>query len=76
MGNNGAGIKTRFEMTEKEKAITRIAEWAGSPAFADAWYRSYSIPALGGKTAEQVIDEGNSKVVHDYLDHMALGGYA
>ncbi len=63
-------------MTEKEKVIARIAQWAGSSELAYAWYRSYPIPALDGMTAAQVVDEGNPKMVHDYLDHMAMGGYA
>jgi hypothetical protein len=41
-----------------------------------AWYRSQPIPALDGRTSEALVKSGQAGAVRDYLDHMALGGFA
>ena len=68
--------KTQSRMTEMLEIIARIKDWAGSEAQAMAWYRSQPIPALDGRTAEALVKSGQSGAVRDYLDHMALGGFA
>lgn len=69
-------IKTQARMREMLEIITRIAEWAGGKEQAMAWYRAQPIPAFGGRTAEALIKEGKAGAVRDYLDHVALGGFA
>jgi hypothetical protein len=41
-----------------------------------AWYRAQPIPAFGGRTAEALVKEGKASAVRDYLDHVAVGGFA
>ncbi|WP_373476054.1 antitoxin Xre/MbcA/ParS toxin-binding domain-containing protein [Sphingorhabdus sp.] len=68
--------KAQGRMTEMLEIIARIKDWAGSDAQAMAWYRSQPIPALDGRTAESLVKSGDAAAVRDYLDHMALGGFA
>jgi uncharacterized protein (DUF2384 family) len=68
--------KAQGRMAEMLEIIARISEWAGSDAQAMAWYRAQPIPALDGRTAESLVKTGDSVAVRDYLDHMALGGFA
>jgi Protein of unknown function (DUF2384) len=68
--------KAQGRMTEMLEIIARIKHWAGSETQAMAWYRSQPIPALDGRTAEALVKSGNAAAVRDYLDHMALGGFA
>ncbi|MBR2814238.1 MAG: DUF2384 domain-containing protein [Reyranella sp.] len=56
--------------------VERIAEWAGGRAQAMAWYRAQPLPAFGGRTAESLVKDGMAADVRDYLDHVALGGFA
>ena len=41
-----------------------------------AWYRAEPIPAFGGRTAESLVKDGKAAAVRDYLDGVALGGFA
>jgi uncharacterized protein (DUF2384 family) len=68
--------KTQIRITEMLEIIARIRGWAGSDAQAMAWYRAQPIPALDGRTAEALVKSGDAGAVRDYLDHMALGGFA
>ncbi|WP_109355914.1 DUF2384 domain-containing protein [Sphingorhabdus sp. EL138] len=63
-------------MDEELKIIERILEWAGSQDQAYAWYRTQPIPSVGGETAEAMVKSGRVDVIHNYLDHLAVGGYA
>lgn len=63
-------------MDEELKIVERILEWAGNRDQAYAWYRNQPIPALGGQTAEAMVKLGQAEVIHNYLDHLAVGGYA
>lgn len=62
--------------TAKTNILRRVSAWAGGEEQALAWYRSQRIPALGGQTAESLVEAGESKAVIDYLDGVALGGFA
>ena len=56
--------------------ISRVRDWAGGEAQAMAWYRSQPIPALDGRTPESLVKSGRAHAVREYLDHLALGGFA
>lgn len=71
-----AGRKAQTRVTEMLEIIGRVRDWAGGEAQAMAWYRSQSIPALDGRTAEALVKAGQAVAVREYLDHLALGGYA
>lgn len=68
--------KTRARLTEMLEIIGRVQAWAGGHAQAMAWYRAQPIPALGDRTAEHLVKSGKAGLVRDYLDHLALGGFA
>lgn len=71
-----ASRRTQTRVTEMLEIISRIADWAGGEAQAMAWYRSQPIPALDGRTSEALVKSGNAGAVREYLDHLALGGFA
>lgn len=68
--------KAQVRMREMLEILARVQGWAGSDAQAMAWYRSQPIPALDDRTAEALVKSGDAGAVRDYLDHMALGGFA
>jgi len=68
--------KTQTRVTEMLEIINRVKDWAGGEAQAMAWYRSQPLPALDGRTPEALVKSGRAAAVRDYLDHVALGGYA
>lgn len=70
------GPKAQMRVTEMLEIIGRVRDWAGGEAQAMAWYRSQPIPALDGRTPEALVKAGEAAAVRDYLDHLALGGYA
>jgi hypothetical protein len=68
--------KTQARLRETSEIIARVSPWAGGPIQAMAWYRAEPIPAFGGRTAESLVKEGKAAAVRDYLDGVALGGFA
>jgi len=68
--------KTQSRVKEMLEIVGRVAEWAGGKDQAMAWYRAEPIPAFGGRTAEALVKEGKATAVRDYLDHVAVGGFA
>lgn len=68
--------RTQSRLREMLEIISRVAEWAGGKEQAMAWYRAQPLPAFGGRTAEALVKSGKATAVRDYLDHMALGGFA
>lgn len=68
--------KTQTRVREMLEIVARIENWAGGQTQAMAWYRSQPIPALDGRTAEALVKTGKAGAVRDYLDHIALGGFA
>ena len=68
--------RTQLRLREMLEIISRVTEWAGGKEQAMAWYRAQPLPAFGGRTPEALVKEGKAAAVRDYLDHMALGGFA
>jgi hypothetical protein len=68
--------KTQGRLREMLEIISRVTEWAGGKEQAMAWYRAQPLPAFGGRTAEALVKDGKAGAVRDYLDHMAVGGFA
>lgn len=71
-----AAPKTQNRLREGLEIVNRVSRWAGGPVQAMAWYRAEPIPAFGGRTAEALVKEGKAVAVRDYLDRVALGGFA
>jgi uncharacterized protein (DUF2384 family) len=63
-------------VSEVAEIIHRVSGWAGSERQALAWYRAEPIPAFGGRTAESIVKSGKAAALRDYLDHLAMGGFA
>jgi len=63
-------------LREMLEIISRVSDWAGGKEQAMAWYRAQPLPAFGGRTAEALVKDGKTGAVRDYLDHMAVGGFA
>jgi uncharacterized protein (DUF2384 family) len=68
--------KTQARLREAIEIVNRVSGWAGGQVQAMAWYRAEPIPAFGGRTAESLVKEGKAAAVRDYLDRVALGGFA
>lgn len=68
--------KTQSRVREMLEIISRVSDWAGGKERAMAWYRAQPITAFGGRTAESLVKSGQASAVRDYLDHLALGGFA
>ena len=68
--------KVQARLLEMLEIVGRVADWAGGRQQAMSWYRAQPIPAFGDRTAEALVKEGRAAEVRDYLDHLALGGFA
>jgi uncharacterized protein (DUF2384 family) len=68
--------KTQHRVQEMLEIIGRVVDWAGGPAQAMAWYRAEPLPSFGGRTAESLVKDGKAAAVRDYLDRVAMGGFA
>jgi hypothetical protein len=68
--------KTQARMKEMLEIVSRVTQWAGGKEQAMAWYRAQPIAAFGGRTAEALVKDDKAGAVRDYLDHIAVGGFA
>ncbi len=68
--------KTQSRLKEMLEIVSRVSGWAGGKEQAMAWYRAQPIAAFGGRTAEALVKDGQAGALRDYLDHVALGGFA
>jgi Protein of unknown function (DUF2384) len=68
--------KTQSRIREMLEIVSRISSWAGGKDQAMAWYRAQPIGAFGDRTAEALVKSGQAAAVRDYLDHLAMGGFA
>ncbi len=66
----------QIRMREMLEILGRITDWSGGEVQAMAWYRGQPIPAFGGRTAESLVKSNQAGPLRDYLDHMAMGGFA
>ncbi|MGE0716685.1 MAG: antitoxin Xre/MbcA/ParS toxin-binding domain-containing protein [Alphaproteobacteria bacterium] len=68
--------RAQARIREMLEIVALVREWAGGETQAMAWYRSQPIAALDGRTPEALVKAGEAGAVRDYLDHLALGGFA
>lgn len=71
-----ASAASQARLAEMSEILHRVSAWSGGGRQAMAWYRAEPIPAFGGRTAESIVKGGNATALRDYLDHLALGGFA
>ncbi|MGH7066580.1 MAG: antitoxin Xre/MbcA/ParS toxin-binding domain-containing protein [Acetobacteraceae bacterium] len=69
-------MKSQSRIREMLEILSRVSLWAGGMDQAMAWYRAQPIAAFGGRTAEALVKSGEAGTVREYLDHLALGGFA
>jgi hypothetical protein len=68
--------KTQSRVREMLEIVGRVSNWAGGKEQAMAWYRAQPIAAFGDRTAESLVKSGEAGPLRDYLDHIAMGGFA
>ena len=68
--------KTQARVGEMLEIVQRVTDWAGGTPQAMAWYRAQPLPEFGGRTAESLVKDGKAGALRDWLDHVALGGFA
>jgi Protein of unknown function (DUF2384) len=74
--SRAASPSAEARLAEMGEILRRVTAWAGGGRQALAWYRAEPIPAFGGRTAESIVKSGKASALRDYLDHLALGGFA
>lgn len=67
---------TQSRLRDVVDILNRVEPWCGSLPQAFAWYRAEPLPAFGHQTAEAVVKEGRAEALKQYLDGLAVGGYA
>jgi hypothetical protein len=68
--------KTQARIRDMVEIIGLVEDWAGGKLQAMAWYRAQALPEFGGRTAESLVKAGHASAVRDYIDHLAMGGFA
>lgn len=71
-----ASAASKARLAEMSEILRRVTDWSGGGRQAFAWYRAEPIPAFGNRTAESIVKSGQATALRDYLDHLALGGFA
>lgn len=66
---------TQARIREMLEILGLITQWAGGEPQAMAWYRGQPIPAFGGRTAESLVKSNQAGPLHEYLNHMSVGGF-
>ncbi|MDE0211512.1 MAG: MbcA/ParS/Xre antitoxin family protein [Boseongicola sp.] len=68
--------KTQRRLRELIEVLNKVEPRFGSELMAYAWYRSQPLPGFDGRTAMQLVREGKSQQVLDYIDAVDAGVYA
>ncbi len=71
-----SSAKTQARLREMLEILVRVSAWAGSIEHALAWYTAQPISAFADRTPEALVKAGYASALRDYLDSLALGGYA
>lgn len=71
-----AAPRTQARLRDVLEILARVTDWAGGRYQAMAWYRATPLAGFGDRTAESLVKDGRADAVRDYLDAVALGGFA
>lgn len=71
-----SSVKNQARLREMLEILVRVSEWAGSLEHALVWYTAQPLAAFAGRTPESLVKTGYAAPLRDYLDSLALGGYA
>lgn len=68
--------KTQRRLREMTEIVNKVEPRFGSALMAYAWYRSEPLPGFSGQTAMQLVRDGRSDEVLDYIDSVDAGVHA
>ena len=68
--------KTQRRLRELVEVLNKVEPRFGSELMAYAWYRSEPLPGVDGRTAMQLVQEGNAQQVLEYIDAVDAGVFA
>lgn len=68
--------KTQRRLREMVEILNKVEPRFGSPLMAYAWYRSEPLPGFGGRTAMQMVHEGQATEVLELIDAVDAGVFA
>jgi hypothetical protein len=68
--------KTQRRLREMIEVVNKVEPRFGSPLMAYAWYRSEPLSGFSGQTAMQLVRDGRSDEVLDYIDAVDAGIHA
>lgn len=68
--------RTQRRLREMVEIINKVEPRFGSALMAYAWYRSEPLPGFSGQTAMQLVKDGRSGDVLDYIDAVDAGVHA
>lgn len=68
--------KTQRRLREMAEIVNKVEPRFGSALIAYAWYRSEPLSGFSGQTAMQLVREGRSGDVLDYIDAIDAGIHA
>jgi hypothetical protein len=72
----GGGRKTDLALSPIVRIIAMAAEMAGDEQRAAIWFKHQPIPGWAGKTAYDLVHEGEAEKVLAYLEAVRAGVYA
>ena len=68
--------KTQRRLREMVEIVNKVEPRFGSALMAYAWYRSEPLPGFSGQTAMQLVKDGRSDEVLEYVDAVDAGVHA
>ncbi|MCJ8159647.1 antitoxin Xre/MbcA/ParS toxin-binding domain-containing protein [Sphingomonas sp. LaA6.9] len=68
--------KTQRRLREMVEVVNKVEPRFGSALMAYAWYRSEPLPGFSGRTAMQLVKEGRTDEVLEFIDAVDAGVYA
>jgi len=68
--------KTQRRLREMAEVLNKVEPRFGSALMAYAWYRSEPLPGFSGRTAMQLVRDGQAEDVLDFVDAVDAGVYA
>lgn len=75
-GATAAARRAEERLRHMADVVERVSRCAGGPYQAMSWYRAQPLSAFGDRTAESLVKSGQAAALRDYLNHIALGGFA
>lgn len=60
-------------MREKERVLRAACDVCGDPAKARLWYATQKLSPFGDQTPEQVVQQGRTAALLDYIESMSAG---